>query len=114
MAESTPAERYTPAIFSTRFKSLPNQKRVWLGQPGGEEEGLGRLNLLTPEVVAAAAKSEIILGRRVGLGWDMMKLEYSQFGRQKCEHEIIPLGGPTGLGACFDDSYNMNPRKCSF
>lgn len=73
----------------------------------------GRLSLQTPEVVSAAAASEIKTGRRVGLGWDMTKLEHSQFGRQKCGHTIIPLmvpGGP-GLGACFDDSYAMNPRK---
>jgi hypothetical protein len=42
-----------------------------------------------------------------------MKLEYSQFGRQACGHKIIPLMGPgdSGLGACFDDAYNMNPRR---
>lgn len=42
-----------------------------------------------------------------------MKLEYSQFGRQKCKHEILPLWGPggSGYGACFDDAYAMNPRK---
>jgi hypothetical protein len=68
---------------------------------------------LTPEVVLAATTSEVKTGRRVGLGWDMKKLEYSQFGRQKCEHTIIPLEGPggSGMGACFDDSYSMNPRK---
>jgi hypothetical protein len=42
----------------------------------------------------------------------MRKLEYSQFGRQSCGHKIIPLYGPggIGLGACFDDAYEMNPR----
>ena len=42
----------------------------------------------------------------------MKKLEYSQFGRQKCGHTIIALNGPggSGWGACFDDVYNMNPR----
>ena len=73
----------------------------------------GRLALLTPEVVLAATVSEVKTGRRVGLGWDMKKLEYSQFGRQKCGHTIIPLPGPggSGMGACFDDAYSMNPRK---
>jgi hypothetical protein len=44
----------------------------------------------------------------------MKKLEYSQFGRQKCGHTIIPLYGPGGSGwvAGFDDAYNMNPRGC--
>lgn len=43
----------------------------------------------------------------------MKKLEFSQFGRQKCGHEIVPLEGPggSGMGACFDDVYCMNPRK---
>lgn len=43
----------------------------------------------------------------------MKKLEYSQFGRQKCGHTIIPLEGPggSGMGACFDDAYSMNPRE---
>lgn len=45
----------------------------------------------------------------------MTKLENSQFGRQSCQHKIIPLEGPegSGLGACFDDVYEMNPRKSS-
>jgi hypothetical protein len=43
----------------------------------------------------------------------MLKLEYSQFGRQSCRHEILPLQGPggSGWGACFDDAYAMNPRE---
>jgi hypothetical protein len=112
---SSPLERYTPSIFNTSFASLPNPKRVWVGAPGSEEEGLGRLNLLTPEIVCAAARSEIRLGRRVGLSWDMRKLEYSQYGRQKFQHDILPISGPpgSGLGACFDDAYSMNPRKFS-
>ena len=46
----------------------------------------------------------------------MKKLEYSQFGRQKCGHTIIPLNGSggSGWGACFDDAYNMNPRGSLF
>jgi hypothetical protein len=64
-------------------------------------------------VVAAAAREEIRTGERVGLNWDMLKLEYSQFGRQSCRHEIVPLVGPggSGLGACFDDVFEMNPRE---
>lgn len=73
----------------------------------------GRLSLLTPEIVSGAAASEIKTGRRVGLGWDMTKLEYSQFGRQKCGHTIIPLTlpGGAGFGSAFDDAYSMNPRE---
>jgi hypothetical protein len=53
---------------------------------------LGRLSLLTPEVVSAAAASDIKTGRRVGLNWNMKKLEYSQFSRQSCSHKVIPVG----------------------
>jgi hypothetical protein len=68
---------------------------------------------LTEDVVAKAAAEEIKTGKRVGLSWDMTKLEHSQFGRQKCEHKIIPIQGPdgSGLGSCFDDVYEMNPRR---
>ena len=130
-------QRYGISVFDTPFSCLPNPKRVWLGSPSSALEGLGsfpshrpfdhaqtlyrqllthpagRLSLLTPEIVSAAAASEIKTGRRVGLGWDMTKLEYSQFGRQKCGHQIIPLNGPggSGYGACFDDAYSMNPRS---
>ena len=69
------------------------------------------MSLLTPEVVSGAAASEIKTGKRVGLGWDMKKLEYSQFGRQKCGHKVISLNGPGGQGFAFDDEYSMNPRK---
>ncbi|KAH8602209.1 hypothetical protein B0O99DRAFT_707879 [Bisporella sp. PMI_857] len=106
--------RYDPSIFNTPFKNLPNPKRVWLGEPSSSLEGLGPLSLLTEDVVRQAA-SEIKTGRRVGLGWDMKKLEYSQFGRQKCEHRLLPLNGPdaTGMGTCFDDVYEMNPQSSS-
>ncbi|TGO67040.1 hypothetical protein BOTNAR_0049g00270 [Botryotinia narcissicola] len=107
--------RYDPSIYDTPFSKLPNPKRVWIGEPGSALEGIGRLSLLTPEIVSSAATSEIKTGRRVGLGWDMKKLEYSQFGRQKCGHKIIPLHGPggSGYGACFDDVYHMNPQQSS-
>ncbi|KAI9734726.1 MAG: hypothetical protein M1818_006713 [Claussenomyces sp. TS43310] len=109
------AQRFDLTILDTPFRSLPDPKRVWLGEPGSHEESLGRLNLLTPEIVAVAAKEEIKTGRRVGLAWDMTKLEFSQFGRQRCRHRIIPLPGPggSGYGACFDDEYRLNPQQSS-
>lgn len=105
--------RSPPSTLLLPFASLSSPKRVWLGAPGSREESLGRLSLLTPSVVAAAAREEIKTGERVGLNWDMMKLEYSQFGRQSCRHEILPLMGPggSGWGACFDDVVECNPRE---
>jgi len=85
---STPNEPRSP------FRALPNPKRIWLGAPGSREESLGSLARLTPSIVAAAARSEIKDGgKRVGLKWDVMKLEHSQFGRQSCRHEILSLRG---------------------
>ncbi|KAG9242606.1 hypothetical protein BJ878DRAFT_535779 [Calycina marina] len=117
MAAGTEARedaRYDVSIFETRFKDLPDAKRAWLGEPGSALEGLGRLAILTEDIVASAA-SEIKLGRRVGLGWDITKLEYSQFGRPKCVHKVVPLIGPdaTGMGTCFDDIYEINPQTSS-
>lgn len=46
-----------------------------------EEEGLGRLALMTPDVVASAATC-IKTGRRTTLGWDATELEVANFNRQ--------------------------------
>lgn len=89
------------------FDELPNPKRVWVGYPGSHEEGLGRLAILTPEIVAKAAAMEIKTGRRTTLGWEMTKLDYPNLGRQPIQHQIIPLLG----GIAFDDIYTMNPRR---
>ncbi|KAI0172806.1 hypothetical protein GGR52DRAFT_422640 [Hypoxylon sp. FL1284] len=91
-----------------KFDELPDPKRVWAGEPGSREEGLGRLALLTDEVVQKAAAREIRTGRRVGLNWDLTKLEYPSLGRAACEHKIVPL-----LDAGFDDIYVMNPQQSS-
>lgn len=93
--------------FDTPFDQLPNPKQVWVGKPGSHEEGLGKLAILTPEVVAQAAANEIKFGRRVTMGWEMTKLDYPNLNRQPCHHQIVPLLG----GVAFDDIYTMNPRK---
>lgn len=96
-------------IFDTPFDKLPDKKRVWLGTAGSREEGLGKLAILTPEIVAKAASSEIRTGRRVTLGWELTKLENAGLGRQKCEHKIVPLLD----GVAFDDVYTFNPQQSS-
>ncbi|KAH3022379.1 hypothetical protein KXV73_001330 [Aspergillus fumigatus] len=93
--------------WDTPFDELPNPKQVWVGKPGSHEEGLGKLAILTPEVVAKAAAAEIKTGRRVTMNWDMTKLDYPNLNRQPCNHQIIPLLG----GVAFDDIYTMNPRR---
>ncbi|EXJ89626.1 hypothetical protein A1O3_02693 [Capronia epimyces CBS 606.96] len=93
----------------TAFDSLPDKRRVWTGTPGSREEGLGRLVLLTPEVVASAAASCIRSGRRVTVGWELTKLEIANFGRMPCRHQIVPILN----GAAFDDIYTFNPQQSS-
>lgn len=91
--------------FDTPFDQLPNPKQVWVGSPGSYEEGIGKLAILTPEVVAKAA-TEIKTGHRVTLGWELTKLDYPNLNRQPCHHQIVPLLG----GVAFDDIFTMNPR----
>ncbi|RGP74758.1 hypothetical protein FSPOR_1337 [Fusarium sporotrichioides] len=98
-----------PSIMEQSWDELPDPKRVWVGEPGSREEGLGRLALLTPERVASAAQSQIKTGVRVNLGWDLNKLEYACFNRQPCELKMVPLLN----GVAFDDIYVMNPQQSS-
>lgn len=58
------------------YDDLPNQRFYWPHPAKSPEEGLGMLNLLTPEVVAAAAQSEIQTGQRTCLNWNMTHLDY--------------------------------------
>ncbi|PSN64006.1 hypothetical protein BS50DRAFT_95114 [Corynespora cassiicola Philippines] len=97
------------SIFDTPFDSLPDKKRVWVGAPGSREEGLGKLAILTPDVVAKAAATEIRTGHRVALNWDLDKLEHAGLNRQQCEHKIVPLLG----GIAFDDVFCFNPQQSS-
>jgi kynurenine formamidase len=98
-----------PAIFDTPYNELPNCKRIWLGNPGSHEEGLGKLAILTPAIVAKAASQEIRTGRRVTLGWELTKLETPGLGRQPCKHDIIPLFADVA----YDDVYTFNPQQSS-
>lgn len=95
--------------FTTPFDSLPNPKRIWPSPPNTPQEGLGKLSLLTPDVVAASAASEIRSGKRVSLNWELTKLENVGLGRQNWEHEIVPLFD----GIAFDDVYTFNPQQSS-
>ncbi|KAL4982286.1 hypothetical protein BDW68DRAFT_182690 [Aspergillus falconensis] len=94
--------------FDIPYDALSNPKQVWVGQPGSYKEGLGKLGMLTPEVVLMAA-SEIRTGRRVTMGWELPKFEHPNLGRQPCKHQIIPLLE----GAAFDDIYTFNPQQSS-
>lgn len=57
-----------------KFDDLPNKMQYWPAAAGSEEEGLGMLRLLTPEIVADAARTQIQTGERVCLNWDIENL----------------------------------------
>lgn len=99
----------TKSTHETPFDSLPDKRRVWNQPAGSENEGLGRLVILTPDIVANAAKSCIKTGERVSLNWDLTKLEMAQFNRAPTQHLIIPLLG----GIAYDDVYIFNPQQSS-
>jgi hypothetical protein len=58
-----------------KYDDLPDKRRFWPAAAGSAEEGLGMLRLLTPEVVADAARTQIQTGERVCLNWDLEKLD---------------------------------------
>ena len=98
-----------PSIYDTRYDELPNPRQVWVGEPSSHEEGMGKVSLLTPELVAKTAAEEIKTGQRVTMNWDLTKLEFSAAGRHKTQHHIVSLV----KGVAFDDIYLMNPRSSS-
>jgi hypothetical protein len=50
-------------MFDKPYDELPDPKRVWIGILANREEGLGKLAILTPVIVAKAASQEIRTGR---------------------------------------------------
>jgi len=91
------------------FDSLHDYRRVWEAAPGSHEEGLGRLIIITPDIVAQAAKDCIRSGRRTTLGWSMDQLNIANFNRAPIQHHIVPLLN----GSAFDDIYTFNPQQSS-
>ncbi|RFU28540.1 hypothetical protein B7463_g7806, partial [Scytalidium lignicola] len=96
---------------STKFPTRKNVPRregapegacwVW-----GEDDYLGRINLLTPTRVAAAAK-EIKSGDIVPLNLPLNVPEAPAFGRPQFKHRIKPLDP----GYAYDDEYDLNTQS---
>jgi hypothetical protein len=90
------------------FSSLPLDKS---GPPGnawglyGSKDELGSLNLLTPEMVAAAAK-EIQTGERVSLDWTIGNPTPPLFDRKPVKVNMYPLGEL----AINDDEITLNTQ----
>jgi len=85
-----------------KIPDAPDQAAwVW-----GKDDYLGRLNLLTPTRVAAAAK-EIKTGDIVPVNLPLHVPEQPAFGREKFEHKIKALLE----NVAYDDLYNMNTQS---
>jgi hypothetical protein len=95
------------------FESLPLKPD---GPPGnawglfGEDDELGMLNLLTPEVVKAAA-TEIQSGTRFALDWPLNKPSFPTGGRSQFGHQIEHHDGSDGLTVMNDDKVNFNTQS---
>lgn len=93
------------------FEQLPLRKdgphgNAW-GRWGDQDE-LGTLNLLTPEVTAAAAK-EIKDGVRISVDWPLNSMSVPCFGRSCLEHTISKKGERT----VNDDILTLNTQSSS-
>ncbi len=79
----------------------------------GAKDSLGALNLLSPEVVAAAAASEIKTGQRVSLDWPLNKPTQPPFGRDafkwRLGHQQVDGAPPSSIN---DDILEFN-TQCS-
>ncbi|KAI9372697.1 hypothetical protein BJX61DRAFT_505922 [Aspergillus egyptiacus] len=73
----------------------------------GKDDQIGRLNLLTPARVKAAA-AEIKTGEMVTLNLPLDVPKTPAFGREVFEHTIKPI-----LDVGFDDCYNLNTQSGS-
>lgn len=72
----------------------------------GDEDGIGRLNLLTPTRVAAAAK-EIRSGQIVPINLPLNTPEVPAFHRESFKHEIKTLAEDKA----YDDLYSLNTQS---
>ncbi|KAM0747641.1 hypothetical protein T439DRAFT_292799 [Meredithblackwellia eburnea MCA 4105] len=99
------------------FESIPKIE----GMPAGcawkhyvtdktKVDNLGRLNLLTPEVVKRAASEEIRTGIRVQLDWSLDNVQFPGFRRKGLTQEIISKSNKeTGWIGC-DDEIHFNTQ----
>ncbi|KAL4964541.1 uncharacterized protein BDV14DRAFT_190202 [Aspergillus stella-maris] len=92
-----------------KFDDLPNKRQYWPAPAGSAEEGLGMLCILTPDIVASAAQTQIKTGERVCLQWGIENLNPPGFGRKPFEHKVKWVME----GVAFDDEYHFNPQQSS-
>jgi hypothetical protein len=97
------------------FEELPLDKN---GPPGnawglyGKDDVLGALNMLTPDVVAAAA-TEIKTGQRVSLDWQLDRPSYPSFDRPPFEWKLQRKSKPDGPERYVNDDVLHFNTQCS-
>ncbi|KAL0931558.1 uncharacterized protein CTRU02_214293 [Colletotrichum truncatum] len=94
------------------FRDLPLDKKGPHGNAWGLwglDDQLGTLNLLTDDVVACAARENIINGQRVSLNWSMTGASYPKFARKLLELNTI---NKAPLKHAHDDEWSFN-SQCS-
>src|ERR1700742_1173023 len=102
--------KMTPEFNKIPFSTLPLDPNGPRGNAWGRfgaTDQLGMLNLLTPTVVAAAAK-EIKTGLRISLDWSMDKPNYPSFDRDPFHQQI----NNRRKDSINDDILNFN-TQCS-
>ncbi|KAL9068038.1 MAG: hypothetical protein Q9161_006483 [Pseudevernia consocians] len=99
---------------STKFPQRKDVPQAPYAPPGvptawvwGETDFLGRLNLLTPTRVKAAATSEIKTGEMVSLNLPLNHPEIPAFARESFKHEIKTLAE----NIAYDEKYELNTQS---
>jgi hypothetical protein len=86
------------------------------GLYAGDDGALGALNMMTPEVIAAAAASQIRSGALVSLDWPLIKPYFPSFGRMafqdKIESRLHPTAETEDQRVVTDDALIFN-TQCS-
>ncbi|KAK5095700.1 hypothetical protein LTR70_003369 [Exophiala xenobiotica] len=101
------------------YQNLPTEdqsgyKCSWgLFDKDGVKDEVGTVNLLTPEVVAEAAK-EVKLGKSVSLNWGLEKMHKPFGARLALNHKFIDWRQKEGFDFyCYDDEVNVNTQSGS-
>ncbi|KAL1901093.1 hypothetical protein Sste5346_002160 [Sporothrix stenoceras] len=100
-----PARGELPHITHSEVEKVP-EGAAWVW---GYDDQLGRLNLLTPERVATAAREQIQTGQstRVDLPLDVPK--HPSWQREPFVHHVKVIVGEGGIG--HDDTYSLNTQS---
>ena len=74
----------------------------------GKKDEIGTLNLLTPERVLNASRTEIRTGESVSLNWGLENVKFPGFNRKPLEQNVISL---ESIGFCgHDDELTFNTQ----